>query len=76
MAQENAPHPPAQPSAADPVDALIDRIADAVVTKMDERRKIDAIAYAVLERLQAPPSRVDAPTESAVCARQGQEGET
>ena len=35
----------------DPVDALIDRIAEAVVRRIDERDQIDAIAQAVLARL-------------------------
>ena len=36
----------------DLLEELIDRIAEAVVTKIDERRKIDAIAEAVLARLE------------------------
>ncbi|HCU35930.1 MAG TPA: hypothetical protein DGT21_10915 [Armatimonadetes bacterium] len=76
MAQENAPHPSGQPNVLDPVDALIDRIAEAVVGKMEERRKIDAIAYAVLERLQAAPPRTEAAKDEPSCAAQGQEGET
>jgi hypothetical protein len=34
------------------VDSLIERIAEAVVNKIDEREKINLIAQAVLERLQ------------------------
>ena len=37
---------------SDPVEALIDRIAEAVVRKIDERDKIDAIAQAVLARME------------------------
>lgn len=80
MAQENAPHPPTQANSVDPVDALIDRVAEAVVAKMEERRKIDAIAYAVLRRLQSAPPPADAPTDEQTdepaCTEQGQEGET
>jgi len=52
----------------DPVEALIDRIAEAVVRKIDERDKIDAIAQAVLARLEeqesgAPPVKVRARTK-------------
>lgn len=36
----------------DLLDRLIDRIAEAVVQKMEERRKIDLIAEAVLARLE------------------------
>ena len=35
----------------DPIDALIDRIAEAVVKKIDEKEKIDAIAQAVLLKI-------------------------
>ncbi len=56
----------------DPVEALIDRITEAVVRKIDERDKIDAIAQAVLAQLQeqqsaAPPAQ--APTRSKPPAR-------
>jgi lysozyme family protein len=37
----------------DLLDRLIDQIAEAVVQKIDERRKIDLIAEAVLARLEA-----------------------
>jgi len=36
----------------DLLERLIDRIAEAVVRKIDERRKIDLIAEAVLARLE------------------------
>lgn len=36
----------------DLLDSLIDRIAEAVVDKIDQRRKIDLIAEAVLARLE------------------------
>jgi hypothetical protein len=39
-------------SEEDLLDRLIDRIAEAVVRKIDERRKIDLIAEAVLARLE------------------------
>ena len=50
------------------LDKLIDRIAEAVVRKIDERDKIDAIAQAVLARLQeqqsaAPPAKAPARTK-------------
>lgn len=35
----------------DPLDQIVERIADAVLRKMDEREKIDLVAQAVLERL-------------------------
>lgn len=38
--------------AAAALDVLIDRVAEAVVSKLDEQRKIDAIAHAVLQRIQ------------------------
>ena len=48
----------------DLLDQVIDRIAEAVVRKIDERQKIDLIAEAVLERLaqqeQAPPAAAKA----------------
>jgi len=40
------------PEEADLFEALIDRIAEAVVRKIDERQKIDLIAEAVLARLE------------------------
>lgn len=36
----------------DNLDELVERIAEAVVAKLEERRKIDAIADAVLARLE------------------------
>ncbi len=39
-------------SEEDLLDRLIERIAEAVVQKMEERRKIDLIAEAVLARLE------------------------
>ena len=50
------------------LDKLIDRIAEAVVRKIDERDKIDAIAQAVLARMQeqqsaAPPAKAPARTK-------------
>jgi hypothetical protein len=39
-------------SEEDLLDRLIDRIAEAVVRKIDERRKIDLIAEAVLARME------------------------
>ena len=50
----DASQPPNDQS--DPVDASIDRIAEAVVNKLEERRKIDAIAQAVLQRMNASQS--------------------
>ncbi|NCQ29876.1 MAG: hypothetical protein COZ06_37960 [Armatimonadetes bacterium CG_4_10_14_3_um_filter_66_18] len=52
----------------DPVEALIDRIAEAVIRKIDERDKIDAIAQAVLARLEeqqtaASPAKAPARTK-------------
>ena len=40
-----------EPKGPDPIDTLIDRVAEAVVRKIEEQQKIDAIAQAVLERL-------------------------
>ncbi|NCQ28185.1 MAG: hypothetical protein GW802_12240 [Armatimonadetes bacterium] len=56
------------------LDQLIDRIAEAVVRKIDERDKIDAIAQAVLARLPEPqtvdphakaPARAKRPAKKA-----------
>ncbi|MBI3921667.1 MAG: hypothetical protein HY318_09640 [Armatimonadetes bacterium] len=46
-----------EPKGPDPIDALIDRVAEAVVRKIEEQQKIDAIAQAVLERLEASVKR-------------------
>jgi len=60
------------PEEADLFEALIDRIAEAVVRKIDERQKIDLIAEAVLARLEerglaegAAEPLPGAPTEEA-----------
>jgi len=58
----------------DPVEALIDRIAEAVVRKIDERDKIDAIAQAVLARLEEQETE---PAESSrTRSRQGAKSTT
>ena len=46
-----------EPKGPDPIDALIDRVAEAVVRKIEEQQKIDAIAKAVLDRLEASVKR-------------------
>lgn len=38
------------------LDELIDRVAEAVVRKIEEKDKVDAIANAVLQRLEAASS--------------------
>jgi len=45
------------------VDVLIDRVAEAVVQKLEERRKIDLIAEAVLQRIRVQ-SAYRAPEET------------
>jgi len=39
------------PPAPDPLDALLDRVAEAVVNKLEERQRIRAIAEAVIDRM-------------------------
>lgn len=57
-----------------PFDVLIERIADAVVRKMDEERKIDTVAQAVLAYLRRsalvgqPPALAGATGGAEVCA--------
>jgi hypothetical protein len=43
---------PEQGALSNPFEPLIDAIAEAVVRKIEERRRIDAIAEAVLRRLE------------------------
>lgn len=69
-----------RPTSADPVEMLIDRVAEAVVSKLEERRKIDMIAQAVLQRIQVrstPGSRgqqdTPAPEAGPGDEREGQE---
>jgi hypothetical protein len=52
----------------DLLDSLIDRIAEAVVEKIDQRRKIDLIAEAVLARLEEQ-GLAKKPTADAAPAR-------
>ena len=59
----------------DPVDALIDRIAEAVVRRIDERDQIDAIAQAVLARLDESAAAGE-PLLPAARARAGRPGAT
>ncbi len=59
----------------DPVEQLIDRVAEAVVQKLDERRKIDAIALAVMRRLEfgpAPQPTISHTTPEAVATEEDQ----
>jgi hypothetical protein len=49
------------PAQADPIDLLIDRVAEAVVNKLEERRKIDLIAEAVLQRIRLRAPYVESP---------------
>jgi hypothetical protein len=48
---------------ADALEVLIDRVAEAVVQKLEERRKIDLIAEAVLQRIRVQ-SAYRAPEET------------
>ena len=61
----NAPRvpPPKGESAGDLFEALIDRIADRVVEKLEEQRKIDLIAGAVIQRIRLGPHHQEATRE-------------
>jgi len=55
--------------AEDPVQELIDRVAEAVVRKIEEREKIDAIAEAVLQNLEARTSSSPGPARKTAAKR-------
>jgi len=55
---------------SDNLDELVERIAEAVVAKLEERRKIDLIADAVLARLE---EREQADEESAPAGKRRKE---
>jgi len=55
--------------AEDPVQELIDRVAEAVVRKIEEREKIDAIAEAVLQNLEARTSSSPGPARKTAPKR-------
>ena len=57
----------------DLLEALVDKIAEAVVANIEERRKIDLIAEAVLARLEAWPGAEG--SESAAAGEEGDERE-
>jgi len=56
-------------SAGDLFEALIDRIADRVVGKLEEQRKIDLIAGAVIQRIRLGAHYQEAPTPLAPLSR-------
>jgi hypothetical protein len=62
------------PQQPDPLDILIDRVAEAVVQKLEERRKIDMIAQAVLQRIRWGTPGQD-PTDGPECGPSIEEGQ-